>query len=90
VPVKRVKEVQRLNRRGKKPEKLVTEQYAGAAKETDTFHNVVGEDDLTRFDKPKNQGRRKNRNKKRNTGQNRSGGNRNQRSNNQNRNSGNR
>lgn len=92
VPVKRVKEVQRMNRKGKKPEKLVTDQYANVTKEAESFHNVVGQEDLTRFDQPKNQRRKKSRNKKRNPGQNqnRPGGHRNQRSNNPNRNSGNR
>ena len=81
-----------MNRKGKKPEKLVTDQYANVTKEAESFHNVVGQEDLTRFDQPKNQRRKKSRNKKRNPGQNqnRQGGNRNQRSNNPNRNSGNR
>ena len=93
VHVDRVKEVIRMNRKGKKPEKLVIEKYDGGTKELDTFHNVVGQEDLTRFDRPKQQDRRRNRNKKRNPNrnqpQNRNSGNRNQRSGNRNRNSGN-
>ncbi|WP_167616603.1 PSP1 domain-containing protein [Maribellus sediminis] len=93
VHVNRVKEVIRMNRKGKKPEKLVIEKYDGGAKELDTFHNVVGQEDLTRFDRPKQQDHRRNRNKKRNPNrnqpQNRNSGNRNQRSRNSNRNSGN-
>ncbi|WP_167604587.1 PSP1 domain-containing protein [Maribellus sediminis] len=93
VHVNRVKEVIRMNRKGKKPEKLVIEKYDGGVKELDTFHNVVGQEDLTRFDRPKQQDHRRNRNKKRNPNrnqpQNRNSGNRNQRSRNSNRNSGN-
>jgi cell fate regulator YaaT (PSP1 superfamily) len=94
VHVKRVKEVQRLNKRGKKPEKLVVEKYDSALKEPDTFHNVVGQEDLTRFDRPKKQHRKRSRNKKRNPNrnqgqpQNRQSGNRNQRSRSNNQNQG--
>ena len=66
VPVSRVKEVQRMNRSGKKPEKLVTERYDAGPKKADTFTNVVGQDDLHRFDRPKKQNRKGNRNKRRN------------------------
>jgi cell fate regulator YaaT (PSP1 superfamily) len=65
VPVNRVKEIQRLNIRGKKPEKLLTETHI-VEKELDTFHNVVGQEDLTRFDKPKKNRKRKKRNFNRN------------------------
>lgn len=65
VPVKRVKEVQRMNRGGKKPEKLITERYDAGPKKADTFTNVVGQDDLERFDSPKKQARKSNRNKRR-------------------------
>ncbi len=93
VHVDRVKEVQRMNRRGKKPEKLVVDQYDTGKQKQDTFHNVVGQEDLTRFDRPrKGKNRQHNRSKKRhsnrNSGQNRSSGNHNRRSN-QNRDSGN-
>ncbi|MFV0593595.1 MAG: regulatory iron-sulfur-containing complex subunit RicT [Draconibacterium sp.] len=64
VPVERVKEVIRMNRKGRKPEKLVTTQYENTTRQEDTFHNVVGQEDLNRFDKPA-RGRRKNRNNKR-------------------------
>ena len=62
VPVERVKEVIRMNRKGRKPEKLVTERYENNTKQEDTFHNVVGQEDLNRFDKP--QSRKKSRNKR--------------------------
>ncbi|WP_394699892.1 stage 0 sporulation family protein [uncultured Draconibacterium sp.] len=70
VPVERVKEVQRMNRNGKKPEKLVTESYETAAKKAESFQNVVGQDDLHRFDRPKKQTRKKSRNTRRNPNRN--------------------
>lgn len=66
VPVKRVKEIQRMNRNGKKPEKLVSDQFETGPSKTDTFHNVVGQEELTRFDRPKKSNRRKSRNTRRN------------------------
>ncbi len=60
VPVDRVREVQRLNKRGQRPDKLVNEHFDNAPKKEDTFHNVVGQEDLTRFDRPKHS-RNKNR-----------------------------
>lgn len=70
VPVERVKEVQRMNRNGKKPERLVTESYETAAKKAESFQNVVGQDDLHRFDRPKKQTRKKNRTNRRNPNRN--------------------
>lgn len=70
VPVKRVKEIQRMNRKGEKPERLVVENYDTGPKKNETFQNVVGQDDLHRFDKPKQQKRRKSRNKRRNPNRN--------------------
>ena len=67
VPVKRVAEIQQLNKRGKKPERLLLKDDAPVpVKELDTFHNVVGQEELTRFDKPKNAKRKKKRNFQRN------------------------
>jgi cell fate regulator YaaT (PSP1 superfamily) len=66
VPVKRVAEIQQLNKRGKKPERLLLKDENVVAKELDTFHNVVGQEELTRFDKPKNSQRKKKRNFHRN------------------------
>jgi cell fate regulator YaaT (PSP1 superfamily) len=65
IPIKKVKEILRLNKRGKKPESLMTSAESSSQKATDTFHNVVGQDDLHRFDRPKRQTRRKKRNFKR-------------------------
>jgi hypothetical protein len=68
VPVKRVAEIQQMNKKGKKPEKLLLrDDSILPAKEPDTFHNVVEQEELTRFDKPKNAKRKKKRNFQRNT-----------------------
>lgn len=66
VPVKRVAEIQQLNKRGKKPERLLLKDNTPEVKELDTFHAVVGQEELTRFDKPKNSNRKKKRNFHRN------------------------
>ena len=62
VPVSRVKEILRLNKRGKRPESIVSLDHKTAAeKDATSFQNMVGQEDLTRFDKPKNKGRKKRR-----------------------------
>lgn len=61
VPVAKVKEIQRLNKMGKKPEKLNSDKPIAAKNTEDTFQNMVGQEDLTRFDKPRNQNRKKKR-----------------------------
>jgi hypothetical protein len=66
VPVTRVTEIQQLNRKGKKPERLLLRDDTVVVKELDTFHAVVGQEELTRFDKPKNTNRKKKRNFQRN------------------------
>ena len=67
IPVKRVAEIQQLNKKGKKPERLLLKDDSPVSvKELDTFHNVVGQEELTRFDKPKNTNRKKKRNFQRN------------------------
>lgn len=71
VPVKRVAEIQQMNKKGKKPERLLLRDDSTApAKELDTFHAVVGQEELTRFDKPKNAKRKKKRNFHRNPNRN--------------------
>jgi cell fate regulator YaaT (PSP1 superfamily) len=71
VPVKRVAEIQQMNKKGKKPERLLLKDDSTApAKELDTFHAVVGQEELTRFDKPKNAKRKKKRNIQRNPNRN--------------------
>lgn len=62
VPVDRVKEVLQMNKKGKRPDKLVITDHSAVVKEPDTFHNVVGQEDLTRFDRPKTAVRKKKRN----------------------------
>ncbi len=54
VPVKRVKEVIELNKRGEKPDELggIRPKHEEKKKEPD-FENVVGQDSLTRFDSAK-------------------------------------
>jgi len=66
VPVERVWEIQRLNRKGKKPDKLVVPDNSPVTQNTDSFHNVVGQEELTRFDRPKKSSRKKKRNFQRN------------------------
>lgn len=70
VPVDRVREIQRLNKNGKKPETLVITDDSTLVKKDDSFTNVVGQDDLHRFDRPKKQVRHKKRNFRRKPNQN--------------------
>lgn len=58
IPVARVKEIIRLNRRGKKPETLASETTVKAvlAEKNLDYKNVVGEDSISRFDDPKKGG----------------------------------
>ncbi len=67
VPVERVKEVQKMNIKGRKPEKLIPEKQSDSNTKNNTFLNTVGQDDLTRFDQSPKQKRRNNRSKKRNS-----------------------
>jgi len=66
VSVDRVKKIQQMNRAGKRPEKLVTEEKEVRKNEAETFHNMVGQEDLTRFDRKKSQPRKKKRHHGRN------------------------
>lgn len=50
VPVDRVKEVIRMNRRGKKVDKLVGVEFKRTMHAEPSYENVVGQDSLTRFD----------------------------------------
>jgi len=66
VPVERVKEVIRLNRRGKKVPNLVDEKAAPIKEEKVLdYQNVVGEDSISRFDEPKKPVNRNQRKKRR-------------------------
>ncbi|MBN8695336.1 MAG: hypothetical protein J0L87_02295 [Bacteroidetes bacterium] len=63
--VDRVKEVMALNADGKKPSDLLVHVQQKVVEKKPDYENVVGQDDLTRFDKKKNNNKSKNRNKKR-------------------------
>lgn len=63
VPVDRVKEVQEMNQNNKFPDELITVVEKEEVVEELDYLNVVGQDDLTRFDKKNKKGG--NRNKKR-------------------------
>ncbi len=63
VPVERVREIQRMNKEGKKPDQLLDHRYQQEEREPSlSFENVVGQDSLTRFDRKS--GRKKKRRKK--------------------------
>lgn len=68
VPIERVKEIQEMNKNGEKPAFLVEKEFVAAPVVKHDYENVVGQDDLTRFDRPKGQGGQKKRsnNKRRN------------------------
>ena len=68
VPIERVKEIQQMNKDGVKPAMLVEKEYVAVPVVKHDYENVVGQDDLTRFDRPKGQGGQKTRsnNKRRN------------------------
>lgn len=61
LPVNLVKRVQRMNRNGQKPERLVSEEKQNGLVVEDTFHNMVGQEDLDRFNKPQAKTRKKKR-----------------------------
>lgn len=62
VPVSRVKQILEMNKKGKKPAKLMLTDVSPVPKELDTFHKLVEQEDLTRFDRPKKGMRKKKRN----------------------------
>ncbi len=69
VPVERVVEIQGMNKRGEKPDRLTEGLYVNEKKkkeESFDFENVVGQDSLTRFDKKNPRRKKKKRNKRRN------------------------
>lgn len=61
VPVDRVKRIQNLNKLGKRPENLIAIGNETPKKDDDNFLNMVGQEDLTRFDQPKKPARSKKR-----------------------------
>jgi hypothetical protein len=50
-----------MNRAGQKPEKLVSENMEVVQKAEDTFLNMVGQEDINRFNQPKGKQRKKKR-----------------------------
>jgi cell fate regulator YaaT (PSP1 superfamily) len=67
LPVEVVKQVQKLNRSGIKPEKLVLEGVDISKNREETFTNMVNQEDLDRFNQPqKRSARKKNRKLNRN------------------------
>lgn len=67
VPVDRVKEIQAINKKGKFPEELVELVAEEAPEKEIDYLNVVGQDDLTRFDKANKKKKKKRPNNKRNS-----------------------
>ena len=61
LPVKTVKKVQKLNRTGQKPEKLVSEEIEISRNSEDSFLNMVGQEDINRFYKTGGKQRKKKR-----------------------------
>lgn len=65
LPVTRVKEIMAMNAKGEKPSELTLHSEVKIIEKKPDYENVVGQDDVTRFDKKKKQNNR-NRNKKKN------------------------
>lgn len=59
--IDRVREIQKMNAEGTKPEKINSDKVYNPADDEPTFVNMVGEESITRFDRSRN-----NRNKKKN------------------------
>ena len=68
VPIDRVKEIIKLNKKGKKPNKLLTEQEEKTIAKPKEYEDVLSQDSLTRFDQPKGRSRKKKRQNKKNPG----------------------
>jgi len=58
----RVNEIIELNKKGEKPQDLKDFENLKEVVKTPNYENVVGQDSLTRFDKPKNRKKRRNNN----------------------------
>ncbi len=62
VPVDRVKQIIAMNKKGRKPEKLLSEEAAAnSAQKKNEFEDLASQESLTRFDQPKRNNRRKKR-----------------------------
>ncbi len=64
IEVERVKKIVELNKKGKKPEDLKDFGLQLVVEKQPDFENVVGQDDLKRFDKPKPTNKKKKKRKK--------------------------
>jgi cell fate regulator YaaT (PSP1 superfamily) len=62
IPVDRVKMIQEMNKKGEKPEALLSEKEIPKVVKTPDYENVVGQDSLTRFDSGKNKNKKKKKN----------------------------
>lgn len=58
VTVYNVKEIQRMNKNGKRPEKLSSEVLIPAKIESESFQNMAGQESINRFDKTDNRKRK--------------------------------
>lgn len=67
ISVERAKEVIRLNKKGKKVEKLADVAITTSSNKSAGFENVIAEESLTRFDEPKPRHRKKKRFSKQNS-----------------------
>jgi cell fate regulator YaaT (PSP1 superfamily) len=67
VPVERVQQILKMNRKGLKPEKIIdpNDISLNTEKPVNDYGNVVGQDSLTRFDKPHDENRKNRRQNKR-------------------------
>jgi cell fate regulator YaaT (PSP1 superfamily) len=72
VPIERVKEIIKMNKGGEKPNDLLDFADVPVVKKVD-YENVVGQDDLTRFDRPKGGGNSSKKRKKKGGGGGRDG-----------------
>lgn len=70
VPVETVKKIQQMNRAGKRPEKIIVAKTETEKKDTDTFYNMAGQEDLNRFDDQNKKYRKKKKHHNRNNNNN--------------------
>jgi len=68
VPIARVKEIVSLNKKSERPDDLIEFASLPVVEKQSDYENVVGQDDLTRFDRPKGTGNKRNKKKSGNRG----------------------
>ncbi len=59
LPVKAVKQIQRMNKAGKKPEKLLSADTISAKSNEESFLNMVNQEDIDRFSSPQKKTRKR-------------------------------